>query len=118
MKTRRQLGLVILGAAALPALLDAQWKPGWQQHYDACIGYYTGNPAEVHCQADYTATYPECLAAGGRACLMVRAVAAAKAGDCDKAFKLTLIRQCQDGTAHEHLKAAGSRAVCGYLIAK
>jgi hypothetical protein len=49
---------------------------------------------------------------------MVRAVAAAKAGDCDKAFKLTLICQCHDGTAQEHLKAAGPRAVCGYLMAK
>jgi hypothetical protein len=57
-------------------------------------------------------------AGGRRACLMVRAVAAAKAGDCDKAFKLTLICQCHDGTAQEHLKAAGPRAVCGYLMAK
>ena len=39
---------------------------------------------------------------------MVRAVAAAKADDCDKAFKLTLICQCYDGTAQEHLNAAGS----------
>jgi hypothetical protein len=46
---------------------------------------------------------------------MVRAVAAAKAGDCDKAFKLTLICQCHDGTAQERLKTAGPRAVCGYL---
>jgi hypothetical protein len=49
---------------------------------------------------------------------MVRAVAAAKADDCDKAFKLTLICQCYDGTAQEHLNAAGPRAVCGYLMAK
>jgi hypothetical protein len=54
-----------------------------------------------------------CFAGGGRACLMVRAVAAAKADDCDKALKLT-----HDGTAQEHLKAAGPRAVCGYLMAK
>jgi hypothetical protein len=49
---------------------------------------------------------------------MVRAVAAAKADDCDKAFKLTLICQCYDGTAQGHLNAAGPRAVCGYLMAK
>ncbi len=35
-----------------------------------------------------------------------------------KAFKLTLICQGHDGTAHEHLKAAGPRAVCGHLMAK
>jgi len=39
---------------------------------------------------------------------MVRAIQAAKAGDCEKAFKLTLICQCHDGTAQEHLKAAGA----------
>ena len=77
------MGLVVLGAAALSAPLEAQGKPDWQQHCDACIGYYSGNPAEVHCQGDYAATYPECLAGGG-ACLMVRGVAAVKAGDCDK----------------------------------
>ena len=77
-----------------------------------------GLAAAFHCQGDYAATYPECLAGGGRACLMVRAVAAAKAGDCDRAFKLTLIRQCHDGTAQEHLKAAGPRAVCRDLMSK
>jgi hypothetical protein len=30
----------------------------------------------------------------------------------------TLICQCHDGMAQEHLKAAGPRAVCGYLMAK
>ncbi len=73
-------------------------------------------PWRFHCQGNCTATYPECLAAGGRACLTARAVAAAKADDSDNAFKLTLICQGHDGTAH--LKAAGPRAVCGYLMAK
>jgi hypothetical protein len=50
---------------------------------------------------------------------MARAVGAAKADDRDKAFKLTRICQGHDdGTAHEHLKAAGPRAVCGHLMAK
>ena len=118
MRTRWVLMLVVLESAVLSAPLAAQWKPDWQKHCDACLGYYTSNPAEVHCQGDYTATYPECLAGGGRACLMARALAAAKADDCDKAVKLTLICQCHDGTAQEHLKAAGPRAVCGYLMAK
>jgi hypothetical protein len=103
----------------MSAPLDAHWKPDWPKHCDACLGYYTSNPAEVHCQGDYTATYPECLAGGGRACPMARAVGAAKADDRDKAFKLTCICQGHDdGTAHEHLKAAGPRAVCGHLMAK
>ncbi len=44
---------------------------------------------------------------------MVRAVAASKADDCDKAFKLT-----HDGTAQEHLKAAGTAGGVRYLMAK
>ena len=92
------------------------WKPGRPKHCDACFGYYTSDPVEVPLPGPYTATYPECLAAGGRACLTARAVAAAKADDSDNAFKLTLICQGHDGTAH--LKAAGPRAVCGYLMAK
>ncbi len=115
---RSLLLLAVLAAVVLVTPLEAQWKPEWQQHCDACIGYYTANPEAIHCQDQYTATYPECLKQGGRACLMVRAIAAAKAGDCDKAFKLTLICQCEDGTAQEHLKAAGPRAVCGYLMSK
>lgn len=110
--------LVVLVPFAISASVRGQAKPDWQKHCDACIGYYTANPAEVHCQGDYAATYPACLTGGGRACLMTRAVAAAKAGDCERAFKLTLICQCHDGTAQAHLKAAGRQAVCGYLMTK
>lgn len=77
----------MLGSAVLAAPLGAQWKPEWEKHCDACIGYYTSNSVQ------------KCLKEGGRACLMVRAIRA-------------------DGTAREHLKAAGPRAVCGYLMAK
>ena len=86
----------------MSAPLDAQWKPDWPKHCDACLGYYTSNPAEVHCQGDYTATYPECLA-GGRTCVPDGQGRRGRG----KAFKLTLICQGHDGTAHEHLKAAG-----------
>ena len=64
MRTRWVLMLVVLESAVLSAPLAAQWKPDWQTHCDACPGYYTSNPAEAHCQGDYTATYPECLAGG------------------------------------------------------
>jgi hypothetical protein len=40
-------------------------------HCDACIGYYASSPAELQCQDNYVAAYPECLLGGGRACLMV-----------------------------------------------
>lgn len=118
MRTRWLLAFVVLGSAVVSEPLGAQWKPDWEKHCDACIGYYTSNPAQLHCPGDYAATYPECLKEGGRACLMVRAIQAAKAGDCEKAFKLTVTCQCHDGTAQEHLKAAGPRAVCGYLMSK
>ena len=113
---RTVFALVILALMAAPG--RAQVKPDWQKHCDACIGYYTADPAALSCQGDYAATYPECLTGGGRACLMVRAVAAAKSGDCEKAFKLTLICQCHDGAAQEHLKMAGKPAVCDYLKTK
>ena len=118
MRTRRMFMLVVLVLGASSAPVRGQVKPDWQKHCDACIGYYTANPAEVHCQGDYAATYPTCLTGGGRACLMIQAIDAAKAGACEKAFKLTLICQCHDGTAQEHLKAAGQQAVCDYLKTK
>jgi hypothetical protein len=37
---------------------------------------------------------------------------------CRPGVRRSLICQCHDGTAQEHLKAAGPRAVCGYLMAK
>jgi len=55
MRTRWVLMLVVLESAVLSAPLDAQWKPDWQKHCDACLGYYTSNPGEVHCQGDYSA---------------------------------------------------------------
>jgi hypothetical protein len=50
--------LVVLASAALAAPLGAQWKPDWQKHCDACIGYFTSNPAEVQCQGDDAPTIP------------------------------------------------------------
>jgi hypothetical protein len=54
MRTRWLFALVVPGSAALSAPLGAQWKPDWQ-HCDACIGYYTSSPVDVHCQGDYAA---------------------------------------------------------------
>ncbi len=51
--------LVVLASAALAAPLGAQWKPDWQKHCDACIGYFTSNPAEVQCQGDDAASRVE-----------------------------------------------------------
>jgi hypothetical protein len=48
MRTRWVLVLVVLGSTVLSAPLHAQWKPDWQKHCDACLGYDTSNPAEVH----------------------------------------------------------------------
>lgn len=110
--------LALAGAAATSSPTHAQWKPDWQKHCDQCIGYYTAKPDDVHCVGQYQTTYAECLTGGGRACLMSKAMAFAKSGDCERAFNLTLICQCHNGAAQDQLRAAGPRAVCGYLQSK
>ena len=49
---------------------------------------------------------------------MRKAIASAKANDCDNAFKLTLITQCHNHGAQMDLARAGSQAICDYLKGK
>jgi len=95
------------------ALAGAQ-KPDWTNHIDWCIGHYTTDPGGADCANQYTATEPKCIAAGGRACLMERAIAAAKHNNCSYAFRLTLICQCHNGQAQQQLGEAGQQKVCDY----
>lgn len=89
-------------------------KPDWQLGIDWAIGD-SGPP---NCPELYLGTYPECLASGNRSCLMRKAIQSAKDGDCNNAFRLTLITQCHNPAAAQALAAAGSQAVCDYLKTK
>lgn len=80
-----------------------------------CIGNYSRDPGETNCPGDYVATYPECLTGGGRACLMSKAIQAAKANDCANAFRLAQICQCHNDGARDEIRAAGPQAVCDFL---
>jgi hypothetical protein len=71
----------------------------------------TGNP---DCPLQYP--YPECIVPGrGRSCLMLKAVASAKANDCANAFRLAVITQCHNKQAQQGILAAGTEPVCNFL---
>ncbi len=80
------------------------------------IGNSTG-PDQLDCPGQYGA-YPECIIGGGRACLMGKAIQSAKDGDCAKAFRLTLITQCHNGSAQAEIAGIGQQAVCDDLKAR
>ena len=92
-------------------------KPEWQQHLDWSIGNRTG-PDQLNCPEQYTATYPECIAGGGRACLMEKAIQSAKDNDFNNAMRLSLITQCHNQGAQKAIGAAGKTQVGNYLRKK
>jgi hypothetical protein len=105
---------VATGAPAQPAALARAPKPGWQYDIDWCIGNHTTDPGGTNCVDQYTATEPKCITGGGRACLMERAIDSAKHNNCSYAFRLSLICQCHNGNAQQHLGEAGPQKVCDY----
>jgi hypothetical protein len=72
----------------------------------------------VDCPDKYLVTYPECLAHGGRACLMGKAIDSTKHGDYDNAFRLAAIVQCHNVSARDQIIAAGKQAIGDYLRTK
>lgn len=92
-------------------------KPEWQKDLDWSIGNKTGAD-ELNCPDQYLATYPECIAGGGRACLMEKAIDSAKHGDYANAFRISLITQCHDGAAQTRISVAGVHEVGDYLKSK
>lgn len=90
-------------------------RPAWQDH----IQWAAANSdaaGSTDCPDQYFAVdLSSCLIAGGRTCVMARAVQAAKAGDCASAFRFTLITQCHNASAQQALSDAGEKAVCSYL---
>jgi hypothetical protein len=89
-------------------------KPEWQKHLDWCT---TNSDAggSVDCVADYLTTYPQCVASGGRSCLMSIAKTSARDHDCENAMKLALLCQCQNAEASRAISGAGEYQVCQYL---
>lgn len=72
------------------------------------------NEGAVDCVAEYR-DYPDCRAAGGRSCLMRRAVTLAKSGLVAEAFRLALITQCHNRGAREAMERAGIDVVTSWL---
>jgi hypothetical protein len=89
--------------------------PEARQHLDWAIA----NRGATDCPLEYAA-YPECILpdAGGRLCLMRKAMESAKANDCSNAFRLSLVTQCHNPAAEKTIAAAGQEAVCAYLRKK
>ena len=119
MKVNVTYAAVSLGLAALFAGVSVAHanKPDWQQHLDWSMGNETG-PDKVNCPDQYAQTEPKALVEGGRAALMRRAIASAKADNFEYAFRLAVISQCHSGHAQQQLAEAGVTAVGGYLKAK
>jgi C1A family cysteine protease len=98
------------------AILDQQ-KPQWQQDLEWSVSNRDAG-GSVDCLDQYLAAYPECITRGGRSCMMSKAIASAKAGDCNNAFRVALITQCHNGRAQAGIQSAGLQNVCNYLQTK
>lgn len=94
--------------AQLPA--DDEWKT----HIDWC-SHDSSAGGSVDCTAAYLGTYPDCIISGGRSCLMGKARAAARAGNCSHAFELAMICQCHNHGPQVRIENAGQQEVCNYL---
>jgi hypothetical protein len=104
----------ICGAAVAPAFAQQQ---NWQRQVESSIADVTG-PDQVKCPELYETTQTRCQFEGGRACLMRRAIEAAKRGDCTRAAWFTEITKCTDQAAQKEIKDAGATALCNYLKSK
>lgn len=92
-------------------------KPEWQAHLDWSISNSDAG-GSVDCPDKYLATYPECHANGGRACMMRKAIQSAKDNDCANALRVSLITQCHNVPARDKIRDAGQENVCRYLKSK
>jgi len=105
---------LLLGVGVLAARAQ---KPEWQLHIDWCIQNSDAG-GSVDCADKYAVTYPECILAGGRSCLMKKAIQSAKDGDYANAYRLAQICQCHNVTARDEIRDAGQKAVGDYLKTK
>ncbi|MGZ5441940.1 MAG: hypothetical protein ACXW5U_24645 [Thermoanaerobaculia bacterium] len=79
------------------------------------INWSFGDTGPRDCPDEYERIGTSC---GTRKCVMEKAVASARAGDCDSAYSLTLLTQCHNHGAQQSLVQAGRVAVCNYLRAR
>jgi hypothetical protein len=104
----RTVGLLLGLAFAALALTEWQGNLEWSKHDTGAW--------ESYLIPQVSSTYPECLLPGrGRACIMEKAVASARAGDCANAFRLSLLTQGHNSHAQSTIADAGQQAVCSYL---
>jgi len=114
----RRLLWIVLSAICVAAIAPAfAQQQNWQKQVESSINDVTG-PEQVKCPELYESTQTRCQFEGGRACLMKRAIEAAKRGDCARAVQFTEITKCNDQAAQREIKDAGETAVCNYLKSK
>jgi hypothetical protein len=116
--------ILIMGATALAqnaqnAQKCSQLNSGsqdWRGNLDWCIRN-TEAGGSTNCPQDYP--YPECVAYGGRACLMTKAIQSAKDNDYANSYNLALVCQCHNGDARDgFVYCAGQKAIGDYLKTK
>src|SRR5215813_2433509 len=115
---QRRFLSILLSAICVAAIAPAfAQQQNWQKQVESSITDVTG-PEQVKCPELYESTQTRCQFEGGRACLMKRAIEAAKRGDCARAVQFTEITKCSDQAAQREIKDAGAAAVCNYLKSK
>ena len=88
--------------------------PEWKTNIDWSIANADAG-SSADCPDLYP--YPGCILAGGRACLMQKAIESAKRNDCTTAISLAVITQCHNPHAADTIRMA-TGAVCDYLKMK
>jgi len=118
--SRMFLLLVVLVFSASAFAQDAnkcsQLSPGnqdWRGNLNWCIGNSDAGGA-TNCPQDYP--YPECVASGGRSCLMRKAIQSANDNDYANSYRLALVCQCHNtGAKDGFMYCAGQKAIGDYL---
>lgn len=82
------------------------------------INWSIGNTGDPDCRDQYKDLVSGCFGNGNRSCVMGFAISEAKRGNCQEAFRLTLITQCHNDGANSSIASAGELAVCNYLKTK
>lgn len=91
----------------------------WRAHLSACAqdAASGGSVAPAACQPRFVGLGAvNCIAVGGRACLIDHARGAASAGDCQLAFEMAAACQCNNPGAESDIRLAGVAAVCRWLV--
>src|SRR5690349_4776071 len=115
--------LFLLLLSAMAVAQDAQKcsqlsaaNQNWKGAIEWCIGNTDAGGA-VNCPQEYI--YPECIASGGRSCIMKKGIQSAKDNDDANAYRQALVCQCHNTGARDGIMyCAGQKAVADYLRTK